>query len=264
MITKNKIKHIKSLAQKKQRQKQGLFLAEGDKNVLEVLHSSLQVVELVATGSFLQKNKPLVLNAQKITEASSEELKKASLLKSPQNALAICAIPDTDASIDQLPAFSLYLDGIQDPGNLGTIIRTCDWFGADRLFCSPDTAAIYNPKVIQATMGSFCRIQTVYTPFEKLVPLAEASKVPLLGTFPEGENIYRSQLPARGLFIIGNEGRGIRPDVEKQIQSKISIPRFNTGGRPESLNAAVTAGIICSEFRRSSAGNGVTQNGSKG
>jgi RNA methyltransferase, TrmH family len=254
MIHKNTIKLIKSLTQKKQRQKQQLFLVEGDKNVLEVLQSSIYVNELIATGQFLEKHEKSIKNTKKITAVKPSEIKKASLLKTPQNCLAVCAIPSITRPPNELKNFALYLDGIQDPGNMGSIIRTCDWFGIEQLFCSPDTADIYNPKVIQASMGSFCRVKSIYLPFDQVAGLAADSKITVFGTFMNGQNIYNSQLPLSALVVVGNEGKGIRAGVEKNIRMKIAIPCLHHGkNRPESLNAAVTAGIVCSEFKRESA-----------
>ena len=251
MINKNKIKLIKSLAQKKFRQKEQLFLAEGDKIVLEVLNSDFRITELFATEKFLLANKNSVAQAELCTEVSSEEIKKASLLKQPQNCLAICQLPPEPELPKILTGISVYLDGIQDPGNLGTIIRICDWFGIEYLFCSPDTAGIFNPKVIQASMASFCRVKIFYSEFKSILSLAVSSEIPVYGTFLEGNNIFGETLPGKALIVLGNEGIGIREAVAEKIANKLSIPSFsrNNSGA-ESLNVAVAAGIICSEFRR--------------
>jgi len=251
MISKNTIKLIKSLALKKYRQKHRLFLVEGDKNVLEVLDSSLKVESLYATSGFLQEYESSVKKAKKVYEATAEEIKKTSLLKSPQNSLAICFLPETKDLPAKLDSFTLYLDGIQDPGNLGTIIRTCDWFGVHNLYCSEDTADVFNPKVIQAAMGSFTRVQIHYTDFIEVEKIANASSVKIFGTFMNGSNIYNSRLPENALVVLGNEGKGIRKEAENGIDQKISIPRFGNNNKPESLNVAVSAAIICSEFKRS-------------
>ncbi len=251
MISKNKIKQIKSLARKKFRQKEQLFLAEGDKIVLEVLNSDFRIAELYATEKFLAVNKNSVTRAEICTEVTSEEIKKASLLKQPQNCLAICQLPPVTELPDRITGFSFFLDGIQDPGNLGTIIRISDWFGVEYLFCSPDTADIYNPKVIQASMASFCRVKCFYTDFNYIASLAESSEIPVYGTFLEGNNIFGETLPGKAIIVLGNEGRGIRTAIADKIAHKLSIPSFsrNNSGA-ESLNVAVAAGIICSEFRR--------------
>lgn len=251
MIGKSTIKRIKSLALKKYRQKEKLFLVEGDKNVLEVLQSTYKVQQLFATEAFLSENTDHVQQAAEIVSATEDEIKKLSLQKNPQRSIAVCNLPTQNLPPEKINDLSLYLDGIQDPGNLGTIIRICDWFGISQLFCSPDTADIYNPKVIQASMGSFCRVDVKYIPFEVLLNVARYSAIPVYGTFVNGENMYTQKLPASALLVIGNEGNGIRKSVEKEIGNRIAIARFaqqNNG--PESLNAAVATGIICAEFKR--------------
>jgi len=254
MISKNTIKLIKSLALKKFRHKHGLFLVEGEKNVTEALESETAVKRLFATDDYIQNNRELIKNADNSEEVTAGEIKKASLLKTPQNCLAICVLPDEEDLPKKPEDFSLYLDGVRDPGNLGTIIRTCDWFGIRQIFCSVDTVDIFNPKVIQATMGSFCRVKIFYANFEKVHEMAVNSGIEVFGTFMNGYNIYKSQLPGKALVVMGNEGSGIREEIENTIAQKISIPRFiESSKKPESLNVAVTAAIICSEFKRNSA-----------
>jgi len=251
MISKNTIKLIKSLAHKKYRQKHQLILVEGEKNVLEVLDSSLHVTHLFGTARFLQNNAEKKIMADNVAEASPDEIKKASLLKNPQECLALCTMPKENELPAKLNSFTFFLDGIQDPGNLGTILRTCDWFGADTIFCSPDTADIFTPKVIQASMGSFYRVKTIYTPFDKLAEITAQSKAEVMGTFMDGENIYNTQLPDNAVIVLGNEGQGISSEVAAKIGRKLGIPRFHVGEKgPESLNVGVTAAILCSEFKR--------------
>jgi len=251
MISKNKIKLIRSLAQKKFRQEKQLFLVEGDKMVSEVLNSGFRVAELFATPEFLSAHKTLADRAEVFNEATAEEIKKASLLKTPQNSLALCRLQPPAELPAHFSGFALYLDGIQDPGNLGTIVRTCDWFGADYLFCSPDTADVFNPKVIQASMGSFTRVKTIYTPFTALFSHLKSTSISIYGTFLEGKNIYTEQLFENALVVLGNEGSGIRREVAAYVGNKLNIPAFGKKKkRAESLNVAVTTGIICSEFAR--------------
>ena len=251
MIGKNKIKQVKSLNDKKYRLREQLFLVEGDKIVTEVLQSPLEVTELYATDKFLNEYSALVQSASKVISAGSDEIRKLSLQKQPQSSLALCALPKASDLPEQLGGYSFYLDGIQDPGNLGTIIRTCDWFGIKNLFCSPDTADVFNPKVIQSSMGSFCRILPVYTPFDAVAMLAEKFKIPLLGTFMEGESIYSYNFQQGGIIVLGNEGRGIREQVATKTTTRLTIPSFsNSDSKAESLNVAVTAGVLCSEIRR--------------
>lgn len=253
MIGKNKVKQVKSLAEKKYRLKEQMFLIEGDKIVTEALLSSIRIKELYATAEFLNENRKLIVHAENIIPSEKGDILKMSLQKQPQNSLALCSLPPVLALPGKLDGFSLYLDGIQDPGNLGTIIRTCDWFGMHSLFCSPDTADVFNPKVIQASMGSFCRVKIIYTEFEPLAEFAGRMNVPLIGTFTEGENLYDFQLPGSGIFILGNEGRGIREHVALRAGIRVTVPSFNSNKtKPESLNVATTAAIICSEVKRRS------------
>ncbi len=248
MISKNTIKLIKSLAHKKFRLKEKLFLVEGDKNVAEVLNSEFQVEELFATKEFLLINEAAITKAKSILEVSKIEIDRASFLKNPQKSLALCVLPDNINLSETINQLAIYLDGIQDPGNLGTIIRICDWFGVHQLYCSPDTVDMFNPKVIQATMGSFCRIQAQKATFDEIVQQVKMSGVPVFGAYMDGNSIYKEQFPKKALLVMGNEGNGIRPGLEQFIERKISIPQFTPGA--ESLNVAIATAIICSEFRR--------------
>jgi len=249
MISKNKLKLIRSLAKKKYREKEKLFLTEGDKNVLEVLTSNFVVRELFATPEFLFQHAQITKKARLTIEVGPDEIKKASLLQTPQNCLALCEIPQPGTYHPALKGLVFYFDGIQDPGNLGTIIRTCDWFGIDEIFCSADTVDFYNPKVIQATMGSFCRVRVLETEFTSIATAAKKAQVPIYGSFMDGNSVYSQNLPENALVVLGNEGNGIRPETENMIDWKISIPSFSNSGT-ESLNVGVAAGIICSEFKR--------------
>uniref|UniRef100_UPI003217032D TrmH family RNA methyltransferase n=1 Tax=uncultured Draconibacterium sp. TaxID=1573823 RepID=UPI003217032D len=252
MISKSTIKLIKSLAIKKYRTREQLFLVEGDKMVAEVLQSQLKVKELICTNeftSFLEKKSPAI---EKTTIVNHKELKQASLLNNPQNSLAICRIPKPKSFPAKLSGtLSIYLDGIQDPGNLGTIIRICDWFGVEDVFCSPDSVDLYNPKVIQASMGSFNRINYRESEFSQLQTLAKNSGTQLYGAFMDGKNIYSETLPQNALLVMGNEGNGIRKEVETLIDKRISIPNLSSNKeKAESLNVSVATAIICSEFKR--------------
>jgi RNA methyltransferase, TrmH family len=252
MISKNTIKLIKSLALKKIREKESLFLVEGDKNVSEVLDSKFIIEKLFATSSFLINNQTILSNVKLVTEVSKEDINQASLLKSPQNSLALCRLPNSTELPEKINSnLTIFLDEIQDPGNLGTIIRICDWFGIEHLFCSPKTADIFNPKVIQSSMGSFCRVNVWYTPFETVSALANKLKIPIYGAFLDGENIYNQKLPQQALLVMGNEGNGIGPEIEHKIERKIKIPKFSENQKSaESLNVSVATAIICSEFKR--------------
>ena len=248
MISKITTKLIKSLAHKKYRLKENLFLVEGDKNISEVLQSSYKIEHLFATAAFIKSNNLSMEQVGSISEVSKDDIKKASLLINPQNSIALCKLP-TDFSIPvKITDLTVYLDGVQDPGNLGTIIRICDWFGIKQLFCSPDTVDEYNPKVIQASMGSFCRVQVQKALFHEVSELAKKSAATIFGTYIKGNSIYTEELPQNALLVMGNEGNGIRAEIENLIEKKISIPKFTTVA--ESLNVAVATAIICSEFKR--------------
>ena len=248
MISKSTIKLIKSLKHKKVRLKENLFLVEGDKNVSEVLNSSFEIEQLFATKDFLLSNEDVLFRPKSISEVSKESIKKSSLLNNPQDSLALCKLPNKLLFPEVLNDLSIYLDGIQDPGNFGTIIRICDWFGIQHLFCSSDTVDFYNPKVIQASMGSFCRIKTYEIKFSDILKLAKLSGTVISGAYMNGENIYHSELHQNTLIVMGNEGNGIRKEIEDSIDKRLTIPRFNEN--TESLNVAVATAIICSEFRR--------------
>ncbi len=183
-----------------------------------------------------------------VFEVPKDDINRASLLKNPQNSLAVCKLPDDLSLPDTINDLAIYLDGIQDPGNLGTIIRICDWFGINQLFCSPDTVDMYNPKVIQATMGSFCRLHAQKTTFELVAQIAINSNATIFGAYMDGNNIYHEELPAKALLVMGNEGNGIGHEPEQFIERKIGIPKFKA--EAESLNVAIATAIICSEFRR--------------
>ncbi len=251
MVSRNIIKLIKSLSLKKYREREGLFLVEGNKMVAEALRSNYKVKKIIATHEFLLSTNTDTSSAIDIIEASQEEIRKASLLKNPQNSMALCEIPDHGDLPETINnGFTLYLDGIQDPGNLGTIIRTCDWFNIGFILCSPDTVDIYSPKVVQASMGSIFRTQLFYVPAWQVLDRERFRNIHIFGAFPEGNNIYTEHLPENTIMVIGNEGNGIHSDVEPFIEKKVMIPGFKNSGHAESLNVAVATGIICSEFKR--------------
>ena len=265
MISKNRTKLIQSLRSKKNRLKEQLFLVEGNKNVAEVLASTLVVEELYATSDFLFENQHFAQNAMRVIEVEKEAIRKASLLQNPQSSLAICKIPPAENIPQRLNEnLSIYLDEIQDPGNLGTIMRLCDWFGIDQLFCSTDSADAFNPKTIQASMGSFCRVRPIVVDFNELAEIAHLSNAPIYGAYLEGKNIYSETLSAKALMVVGNEGNGINVGWENEIDRKISIPSFSTNAQhAESLNVSMATAIILSEFKRGAA-KGLIQSGTKG
>ena len=247
MISKNKIKYIRSLELKKNRNKEGKFVAEGFKVVDDLL--ALQPADLiVATQEWLHGKH--FADQTEVIEVTEEELKKVSFLQHPQQVLAVFR-QDTsgDYSINT-NELSLALDGVQDPGNLGTIIRIADWFGITHIYCSQDTADVYNPKVVQATMGSIARVKVEYGNLLALVESLPAD-VPVYGTLLDGDNIYQQQLENRGLIVMGNEGKGISPALAKKVNRRLLIPNFPEGrATADSLNVAIATAITCSEFRR--------------
>jgi RNA methyltransferase, TrmH family len=252
MISKNTIKRLNSLSQKKYRNKENLFLVEGDKMVSELAGSKIAIKDLYVTPDFEDHFNEISFKAEHVHSVENKDLKKISQLKTPQNSLAVCRIPDKKPLPEFIRApLSLYLDGIQDPGNLGTIIRLCDWFGIQHLFCSKDTVDLYNPKVIQATMGSFMRLNIYEATFEEIKALAASSGLIIYGAFMDGANIYSEKLAEKSILCVGNEGNGIRAASETLIDKKISIPNFSISEKKaESLNVSVATAIICSEFKR--------------
>ena len=251
MLSKNQIKWVHSLELKKNRRKDGLFVAEGPKVVGDLLRAGY-----VARFIFSTTERP---NAQLITD---DELRKLSFLQHPQEVLAVFEIPlNSQFSIPNREAtilnsefstlnsnLSLALDGVQDPGNLGTIIRIADWFGIQTIFCSEDTADCYNPKVVQATMGSLAHVHIIYIDLEAFLQSVDC---PIYGTLLDGQNIYQQQLSNEGIIVMGNEGNGISPAIRQLVTHKLLIPNYNTSGETaESLNVAIATAITCAEFRR--------------
>lgn len=247
MLSKSQISLLKSLQHKKERREHGLFLVEGYKSVIEFINSPYQVQAIYHTASF----DPKVLKlSQKINlcEISVTDIEKISSLKTPQIIIALIKIPGgsvlDNAQLRQ--KFSIVLDGIQDPGNLGTIIRTADWFGINRIICSEDTVDAYNPKVVQASMGSLSRINVYYADLLTVLPQLG---LPLFGAMLNGENIYHTDFGDEGLIVMGNEGNGLSPEIERLINKSITIPNL---GKAESLNVAIATALFCSEIKRKS------------
>lgn len=246
MISKNQIKFIRQLEQKKYRHREGLFVAEGTKVVGDMLRHN-QPKMLFATRDFLNAHPSADCE---VVEVTDEELQRISFQQHPQQVLALFPIP---SGADPLPnlttQLALALDGVQDPGNLGTIIRIADWFGIDTIICSNDTVDAWNPKVVQATMGSLARVNLIYTNLTTLLD-ALPEDYPVYGTFLDGENIYQQSLPANGLIVMGNEGNGISEAIRQRINHRLLIPTFRQGDTADSLNVAIASAITCSEFRR--------------
>lgn len=251
MISNNKKKLIQQLTTKKQRDMQGRFIAEGIKLVGDLLRGGLKTTYIVGYAEALKE-----INAEKwcrdIADCNEAEMKGISQLKTPSPILAIFEKP-ASAEIDDCPQdLTLILDEIQDPGNMGTIIRVADWFGIRKIVCSKTCADIYNPKVIQATMGAIARVRVVETDLECYLEYnATHWHIPVYGTFLEGSNIYTCQLQQRAFIIMGNEGKGINDKLTKYVSDKLFIPNFPAGEiTSESLNVATATAITVSEFRR--------------
>jgi TrmH family RNA methyltransferase len=247
MLSKSQISLLKSLHHKKFRSGHGLFLVEGYKSVIEFINSDYHIEAIYNTSAIA----PKLLNlSQKMNfvDISLNDLEKISTLKSPQEVIALVKIPKWPVLNEQTlgQKFSIVLDGIQDPGNMGTIIRTADWFGIQHIICSEDTVDVYNPKVIQATMGSMAHVNVYYTDLEAFLPQV---KLPVFGALLDGKNIYDTDFGNEGLLIMGNEGNGLRPAIIKLIQHAVTIPR---GGNAESLNVGIATAIFCSEIKRNS------------
>ena len=240
MVSKNQIKLITSLQQKKYRFANQLFFAEGIKVIQELVESNFELVHLYTTQNDFEE----VSNDKKIM-ISESDLKKISALATPNTCLAVFKIPTEKKILES--GLILALDSIRDPGNLGTILRLCDWFGIEQLICSKDAVDIYNPKVVQATMGSIARVNVNYVDLESFI---NKTKLAVYGTFMDGTNIYITDLPQEGIIVMGNEANGISPELEKLIKNRLTIPRFGKLQKTESLNVATATAIILSEFRR--------------
>jgi TrmH family RNA methyltransferase len=240
MVSKNQIKLISSLQQKKQRQVHKLFFAEGIKVVQELLFSNFELEHLFTTESIFTE-----IPSSKQTLITEAELKRISALTTPNTCLALFKIPETKRV--QEKGLLLALDDIRDPGNLGTILRLCDWFGIQQLVCSKETVDLYNPKVVMATMGSIARVNVTYLDLNEFI---KNTKLPVFGTFMDGKNIYKEKLPNEGIIIMGNEANGISKEIENKIKNRLTIPRFGDLQQTESLNVATATAIVLSEFKR--------------
>lgn len=241
-----KSKYIRKLRLKKHRVQEGVFVVEGDKNVCSVLESPLKVIDLIASPTFIRAIQPAVLRkVQNIFEADTSHLTSLGNLESNQVALATVAC-EPNIPFDLLPnEYVLVLDQMTDPGNLGTIFRIAAWYGIEKIVCSLTTVDRYNPKVIQASVGSFVKVKTFYTNLEKWLSQVN---VPVLGAYMEGENVHGFSFPKGGVLIIGNEANGISKKLERYITHRVGIPSY--GGGVESLNAAMATAIICDNWKR--------------
>lgn len=249
MLSKARIKQIHSLEQKKYRRQEGLFVAEGHKLVGELLVAGHTPTYLCHTEQW-NSSTPISCPTDIISET---ELKSASLLQHPQQVLALFPLPHWELPTTETchQKLILALDGVQDPGNLGTICRLADWFGIEDIICSAETADIFNPKAIQATMGAIARVRIHYTNLTEFLTEVASQDTRIYGTFLDGKNIYERTLTPHGIIVMGNEGKGISSDIESLVTDKLFIPNFPQD-RPttESLNVAVATAITCAEFRR--------------
>jgi len=245
MLSKSQIGFIKSLHQKKYRKEHGLFIVEGLKTLMEFFSSKYQIQSIYYLPQY-QSLLPKLPSNIKLFEVNNVELEKISTLQAPQGILALIAIPENleiapEALVGE---FSLALDGIQDPGNMGTIIRTADWFGFKNIICSTNTVEAFNPKTVQATMGSLARVNICYTSLPEYIQNLE---IPVYAAMLNGESLYEIEWERNGLVVLGNEGKGVSDEVANLISRRLTIPRV---GAAESLNVSISAAIICAEISR--------------
>lgn len=238
MVTKNQIKLVVNLKQKKYRSQHGLFVVEGEKVVRELLAAKLKIHGLYVDSP---EKREIFPDAEVV---GASQLKQMSSLKQPNGVLGVLRMPTAEMQTES--DWVLVLDAVRDPGNLGTIIRLCDWFNIKQLVCSPDTVDCYNPKVLQATMGSIARVQILYTDLKTY--LADTER-PIFGSFMDGTSVYTEKLPKKGILVMGNEANGISEAVEALITKRIAIPQFGNQST-ESLNVATATAIFLSEIRR--------------
>ncbi|MCU4164034.1 RNA methyltransferase [Carboxylicivirga caseinilyticus] len=249
MLSKNKQKLITSLTRKKHRDQEKLFVAEGHKLVTDLLNTTLKCIFLIATHEWI-KNNSLPNNKTELISVTENELKKISTLKSTPPVLAVFEQPANIINFKDLSSkLSIFLDDVQDPGNLGTIVRMADWFGIENVFCSKGCADIFNSKTVQSTMGAIARVKIQYVDVDKF--FKSIDKLEVYGTFLEGSNLYDTELQPNGIIVMGNEGNGISSEVEKYVTTKLNIPNYPPdSATSESLNVAVATAITCAEFRR--------------
>ena len=245
MLSKNKIKFIRSLELKKNRQQERLFVAEGPKVVADLL-TKVKAHMIFSTRSRIKEFSSE--QAENIIEITDSELAKISFLQHPQQVLAVFPfLPLTEATPQN--ELILALDGVQDPGNLGTIIRIADWFGIKNIICSEDTVDVYNPKVIQASMGSVAQVSVNYCDLKRFIEKI-SPEVPVYGTCLDGENIYNQKLSSKGIIVMGNEGKGVSTAIKRLFTHKLLIPNYHPRSAIDSLNVAIATAITCAEFKR--------------
>lgn len=254
MLSKNKIKYIRSLRLKKFRDELKRFVCEGDRIISDMLKSDFQISEIYATESWAESNRAILDRFKgDLVISDIKSLAMISEFKSPSGVIAVADIPQYEINLScMIEKLTIVLENIQDPGNMGTIIRTADWFGIENIVCSPDCADAFNSKVVQSSMGAISRVRVHYTGLQDFIDnYINNFHLPVYGTFLEGNNIFNEKLENKGLVIFGNEGSGISDIIEKRITNKLFIPGFSDKiCRSESLNVAIATGIVCSEFRR--------------
>ena len=249
MLSKTKIKEIRALEIKKKRDEQNLFIAEGNKLVADMIQA-FECEWLIAHTSWMATQGDIP--AKELILAGNDDIRKISFMKTPQDVLAVFKKPQFKLEdVDPASQLIIALDCIQDPGNLGTIVRIADWFGIEHIICSPDTADVYSPKAVQATMGALAHVKVHYTPLNEYIE--KHKEVPVYGTFLDGDNIFEKNLSQNGIIVMGNEGNGICLETAILINEKLFIPSYPPARQTtESLNVAAATAIICSEFRRNS------------
>jgi TrmH family RNA methyltransferase len=255
MISKTKIKFIISLQKKKVRDEEKLFVIEGDKLVKEFLSAKMSVKMLIAKPEFINSLQPDLLRcAEVVEEVNYDILKQISTLKTPHNALAVVHMPENEMIISEiLKDFCVALDFVQDPGNMGTIIRAAGWFGIRNIVCSVDCVDVYNPKVIQASMGALIHVNIFYSDLKHFLSVACQCSIPVFGTLLDGQSIYEHKLDNKGIILLGNESKGISDELYPFITQKIRIPKFNKAKKGiDSLNVGMAASVVFSEFMRKS------------
>jgi RNA methyltransferase, TrmH family len=252
MLSKNQIKNISALHHKKFRREENLFIAEGEKVVKDLLNSGFKVKALYGTQEFFQRlsNGVIISKEVEMILITDDELRKISALSNPQHVLAVTEIPGEERKIDFENGLKLVLDDINDPGNLGTLIRIAAWFGIDEIICSHHSVDCFNPKVVQSAMGALFQTHLYYRDLIEIFNMNKSQrKLPVYGTVLDGKNIYKEKLSKDAFILVGNESSGINQDLLAFISDKITIPSFG-GKKIDSLNVAIATGIVCAEFRR--------------
>lgn len=249
MLSKAKVKYLRSLELKKYRNESNVFVAEGNKLVADMMFA-FECELILAKPSWMATQGDIP--AGELLEAGEEDIRKVSFLKNPQDVFAVFKRPDWRLEeADPSRSLVLALDGIQDPGNLGTIIRLADWFGIEHLVCSLDTADAFSPKTVQATMGALAHVKVHYTDLHAYLKEQAGKQIPLFGTFLDGRDLYAEELSESGVIVMGNEGNGIRPEIGELVSRKLYIPSFPPERETsESLNVAIATAVVCAEFRR--------------